>query len=99
MGPDRIHPQLGSALRPTRCLLPATDELRNQSAARNVVPDDAKATIWRESRARVRMGASTLSDSESAGIHTYLWENRGRPQADYLRAAPSVDVDRQAGRN
>src|SRR5215475_5473839 len=33
---------------------PATDLLVNLSAARNVVSDDQKATIWRESGARVR---------------------------------------------
>src|SRR5258708_37599341 len=49
IGLDRIHPQLRAALRPTRCLLPATDELRNLPAARNVVPDDEEATIWRGS--------------------------------------------------
>src|SRR6202035_2199585 len=74
IGPGRIHPQLRPALRPPRCLLPATDELRNLPAARNVVPDDEQATIWRESGARVRVAASTPSDSESADIHTYLHE-------------------------
>src|ERR1700730_3407306 len=52
IGVDRIHPQLRPALRPTRRLLPATDELRNLSAARNVVPDNEEATIWRETGAK-----------------------------------------------
>src|SRR5882757_4554879 len=72
MGLDRIHPQARTALRPPRRLLCATDELRKQSAARNVVPDDQEATIWRESGARVRMAASTHSDLDPAGIHIYL---------------------------
>src|ERR1700704_882695 len=64
IGLDRIHPRLRPAQGPTRCLLPATDELRNLPAARNVVPDNREATIWRDSGARVRRAASTLSDSE-----------------------------------
>src|SRR6202011_722973 len=67
IGVDRIHPQLQPALRPTRRLLPATDELRNLSAARNVVPDDEEATIWRGSGARGRIAASPHFYLDRAG--------------------------------
>src|SRR5580700_1758479 len=88
IGPDRIHPRLRPALKADRTLTPATDELRNLSAARNVVPDDREPTIWRESRARVRAPKSTPSDSECTDVHTYLPKYGGYRGAEYLCGVP-----------
>src|ERR1700693_6399517 len=55
---DGIPHSAGRRRRPTRTV---TNALEKPSAARDVVPDDQKATIWRESGARVRRNASTHS--------------------------------------
>jgi hypothetical protein len=106
IGLGRIHPRPRSALLPTRRVLPATDELGNLPAARNVVSDDRKATIWPDSRARVRTRRSTPSQPESADIHTYLvqcWylhEAKDRKMhTGHSRSGSVVDVDRRVGSN